>query len=78
MNGLIGGLDFGQVLKNLKNGKRANRAGWNGKDMYIELQIPDENSKMKRAYIFMKPVDEMLVPWVASQTDLIAEDWFII
>lgn len=54
MNGITGGLGFDVVIRNLKNGKRAQRAGWNGKDMYIELQIPDENSKMKRAYILRK------------------------
>ena len=46
--------------------------------MWIELQRPDEQSKMKRPYLFMSPVDGDLVPWVASQSDLLADDWILI
>jgi hypothetical protein len=68
-------MDFGQALTALRDGSRVTRDGWNGKGMYIELQVPDEHSKMRRPYLFMRPVDGDLVPWVASQTDLLAEDW---
>jgi hypothetical protein len=68
-------MNFGQVLEALKDGEHLTRAGWNGKDMWIHLQVPDENSKMRRPYIYMKPIDGDLVPWVASQSDLLAEDW---
>lgn len=67
--------DFGWALSELKNGSKLTRSGWNGKDMWIHLQVPDENSKMRRPYIYMKPVDGDLVPWVASQSDILAEDW---
>lgn len=60
----------------LKNDMQVARRGWNGKGMYLELQVPDAYSKMTRPYIFMKTVDHDLVPWVASQTDLLAEDWY--
>lgn len=68
-------MDFGAALVLLKNGKRATREGWNGKGMWIALQVPDENSMMDRPYIYMKTVDNQLVPWVASQSDLLATDW---
>lgn len=68
-------MDFGQALTALKTGSKATREGWNGKGMHIELQVPDEHSKMRRPYLFMSPVDGDLVPWVASQSDLLAEDW---
>ena len=67
--------NFGWALDQLNQGERLTRSGWNGKDMWIHLQVPDENSKMRRSYIYMKPVDGDLVPWVASQSDLLAEDW---
>lgn len=70
-------LNFSEALNELKKGLRVTRMGWNGAGMYIELQTPTETSKMKRPYIFMSPVDGQLVPWVASQTDLLAEDWII-
>jgi hypothetical protein len=43
--------------------------------MWLKLQEPDANSKMTRPYIYMSTVDQDLVPWVASQTDLLADDW---
>lgn len=72
-----GRISFGHVLIDLKAGKRASREGWNGKNMYLELQSPGENSKMTLSYIFMKTAQGDLVPWLASQTDLLAEDWVI-
>lgn len=70
--------DFGYALRNLKEDSRLTREGWNGKGMYIELQRPDTNSKMSRPYIYMKTVNDELVPWVASQTDLLADDWYVV
>lgn len=68
--------DFGTALNLLKAGRRVSRKGWNGKDMYVQMQVPDEHSKMRRPYLYMRPVDGELVPWVASQSDLLAEDWY--
>lgn len=68
-------MDFSSALKELKFGHRLTRAGWNGKGMYLELQRPDANSKMKQPYIYICPVGGELIPWVASQADLMAEDW---
>ena len=68
--------DFGDVVKKMKHrGGRFARAGWNGKGMYIELQRPDAHSKMSLPYIYMKTVQGDLVPWLASQTDMLADDW---
>jgi hypothetical protein len=78
MSDVIREANFGQVLEHLKAspiGNSAYREGWNGKGMFIKLQVPDENSKMGRPYIYMSPVDGKLVPWLASQTDLLSEDW---
>ena len=76
--------NFGVAIERLKEGKRVRRAGWNGKGIFIELQRPDENSKMTHSYIFIDttgletdnpdaPRDR--VPWLASQTDMLSEDW---
>jgi len=70
--------DFGYALAGLRDRQKMARSGWNGKGMYIELQTPTETSKMTRPYIFMKTADNQLVPWVASQTDLLAEDWELV
>lgn len=68
-------MDFSLALGMLKNGDKIFREGWNGKNQVLELQRPDENSKMTLPYIFIKTVQGDLVPWLASQTDLLAEDW---
>jgi hypothetical protein len=68
-------MDFGQAIATLKSGGRVARHGWNGKGMYLELQRPDKNSKMTSPYIYMKTADGKLVPWLASQTDMLNEDW---
>ena len=69
---------FDVALVKLKEQLKVAREGWNGKGMYVALQTPDENSKMKRPYIYMLPVDGQFVPWIASQTDLLAKDWFVV
>lgn len=77
-------MNFGQALETLKNGGRMARAGWNGKGIFIELQRPDANSKMTHPYIYINTTGlqtdnpdapKNLVPWLASQTDMLAEDW---
>ncbi len=71
-------MNFGQAIEALKNGDRVSRSGWNGKGMWLELQVPDEHSKMKLPYIYMSTVTGALVPWLASQTDMLKEDWGLV
>ena len=79
--------DFGFALKALKEGRMVTRKGWNGKGMWL-MFIPAEcwhtsvgSSSMlvpkshRLPCIAMKTVDGGLVPWLASQTDVLAEDW---
>ena len=68
-------LNFGDALLLLRGRRRVAREGWNGKGMWIALQVPDEHSKMRRPYLYMSDAQGLLVPWLASQTDLLAEDW---
>lgn len=67
--------DFGWALTALKDGFRVTRTGWNGKGMWLALQVPDEMSKMTLPYIYMTTVKGDRVPWLASQTDMLATDW---
>lgn len=66
---------IGTVISMLRDGKKVAREGWNGKGQYLELQVPDEHSKMSLPYIYITTVDGNRVPWIASQTDILAEDW---
>ncbi len=80
-------MSFGEAIEALKKGKKVARWGWNGQGIYIELQRPDEHSKMTQPYIYMVTTGLVtdnpdavkgLVPWVASQTDILAEDWRLV
>jgi hypothetical protein len=68
-------MTFSLALAALKEGHAVERAGWNGRGMFIKLQRPDAQSKMTLPYIYMKTVQGDLVPWLASQTDILADDW---
>lgn len=76
--------NFGKALELLKEGKKVCRKGWNGKGIWIEMQFPELYSRMTQAYICIVTTDLQsdnpdaprgIVPWVASQTDMLAEDW---
>ncbi len=68
---------IGWAIKQLQNKSNVTRAGWNGKGQYLALQSPDANSKMTLPYIYIHTVQGDLVPWLASQTDILATDWQI-
>lgn len=68
-------MNFGYALDRLQMGVKVAREGWNGKGMWVALQRPDAHSKMSLPYIYMKTADDKLVPWLASQTDILAQDW---
>jgi len=70
-------MDFSKALTELKMGAKMTRKGWNGKDMWVALQIPTPSSKMGAPYLYMSMVDGTFVPWLAAQTDLMANDWDI-
>ena len=73
----VGWHDFGDALNFLLHGRKLTRVGWNGDDMYIMLQTPTKDSKMTKPYVYMKTADDELVPWIASQTDILADDWIL-
>lgn len=87
------GLNFGQALQAVKHGAKACRKGWNGKGMFIFL-VPGSTFNVSRppllgiypegteinyhAHVDMRTADGTIVPWLCSQTDMLAEDWCVI
>lgn len=78
--------DFGWALNMMRKGHKVRRRGWNGKGIFIQLQVPDETSKMTSPYIYIDTTGlqsnnpdapRSCVPWFASQTDMLAMDWEI-
>lgn len=67
---------IGWAIKQMRNGSKVSRTGWNGPGQSLELQVPDANSKITLPYIFINTVQGGRVPWLASQTDLLATDWY--
>ena len=77
-------VSFSRALEAVKEGKAIQRNGWNGSGLVVKAQFPDENSKMTLPYLYIEyPADAKTTPgakcpWLASQTDIMAEDWLII
>lgn len=79
-------MNFGDALVRLKAGHRVARTGWNGRGMWLGLvrggEMPQwtftnglwDNFPLG-SFVAMKTADGTLVPWLASQTDVLAEDW---
>ena len=86
-------MNFGQAVEALKNGSKVERSGWNGKGMFLFL-VPGSTFKVNRApllgiypegteinyqpHIDMKTAQDTVVPWLASQSDVLAEDWQVV
>jgi len=68
--------DIGWAVERMREGLAVTREGWNGKGQFLEMQRPDANSKMTLPYVYIMTVQGDLVPWLCSQTDLLATDWF--
>lgn len=89
----ITAMSFGHAIKALKDGQRVARAGWNGKGMFLFL-VAGSRFKVNRepllsilgegtevdyhAHIDMKTAQGYVVPWLASQADMLADDWLIV
>ena len=71
-------MQIGQAIEALREGQHVTRSGWNGKDRWLGLQEPDSESAMTLPYIYIKTVQNDFVPWLASQTDILADDWVVI
>lgn len=85
-------LSFGDAIVAMKRKCRVTRAGWNGKGMWLFIiQGSNDIAKLHgygfgehagepafRDAIFMRTVDNQLVPWTASQSDVLANDWSIL
>ena len=86
------GMNFGLAIEAAKMGKKIARAGWNGKGMFLyhvpAAAYPPTTDVAKEAfggenvpygaYIAMKTAQDNVVPWLASQTDMLADDWYIV
>lgn len=86
-------LTFGEALACAKRGSKIARQGWNGKGMFVFLVqgstftvnrapllgIYPEGTVVKyRAHLDMRTADGQIVPWLASQSDVLDEDWVIV
>lgn len=69
---------FGTALDQLMSCKSVSRVGWNGPGQKLTIQLPDARSKMTLPYIYITTAQGDLVPWLASQTDLLSDDWYIV
>lgn len=83
-------MNFGKIIEAIKQGKRAKRTGWNGKEQYIELAqnisyvnakgeiINAEHNAIGNNAIAFVGISGVQLGWLASQADMLANDWEII
>lgn len=83
-------MNFGQAIAALKKGKKVARAGWNGKNQYIELAtcisyknatgeiVNCEHEAIGNKAIAFVGTSGVQIGWLASQADMLAEDWVIV
>lgn len=83
-------MDFGVAIMNLKEGRRVARKGWNGKGQYLELAtdisytsaagqvINCEHAAIGNKAIAFVGTSGVQMGWLASQADMLAEDWIIL
>jgi hypothetical protein len=86
-------MEFGQALTGLKHGSRATREGWNGKGMWVVmvgaghydvgartvgLNVRKDPAPNLRPWLGLKAHNGDFVPWVASQSDILADDWVVL
>lgn len=84
------GMSFGAAVALMKKGKKVARKGWNGKGMWLLLghditftasveSTDDEKSfDILKSIVMRTAQDNFVVGWLASQTDMLAEDWEIV
>ena len=83
---ILGGeatFSFGEAIKYLKRGLKVARKGWNGKGMYLFLAdgedltscISSGDFKCTSSVCMKTAQNNICVGWVASQADMLAEDW---
>ena len=81
------GMGFGEALTELGKGRRVARRGWNGKDMWL-LRVEGNQYALKDVaqvdelellpWIGLKTATGGFVPWLASQSDVLASDWQVV
>ena len=81
-------MSFGLAIEAMKKGKLVARSGWNGKGMWIVMIHPGNAMYTKvgtdgafpmQPCIGMKTADDNMQPgWLASQADMLADDWQIV
>ena len=78
------GFGFDVALRWLKSGAFVQRDGWNGKGLAVGMQTPDALSRDTLPYLFIAypsnhtKYPAARCPWLASQTDLLADDWRVL
>jgi len=85
-------MNFGMALVALKKGLKVARRGWNATDQWLRIAflrgtegVPTQFIPFKgyappnlRNFVVLKTVDDQFVPWLASQSDMLMDDWFIV
>ena len=86
-------MTFGEAIEKMKHGSSANRKGWNGKGIFVYLTFGGCDTLDRRGRVDLgsfiaidttglqtdnPDAPKSVVPWLASQTDMLADDWEVV
>ena len=73
-------MNFGSAIEAMNNGFMVSRTGWNGKGMFVykTLQKKGEDVVFHPSVTMYTAQGDMQPGWLASQADMLAEDWGIV
>lgn len=84
------GINFGLAIEAAKQGKKITRKGWNGRGQYVEMAsnisyknpgneiVNAEHKAIGNAALAFVGTSGVQLGWLASQADMLADDWYIV
>jgi len=77
------GIGIGEAVNRMRDGGAVRRAGWNGMWLFLNAKPataegPDGIHRLVQPHVLMRAADATVVPWLCSQTDLLATDWEVV
>ncbi len=67
---------FGEAIESMRAEGKVRLPKWS-EDVYISIQVPDDNSKMTAPYFYVTSRFGM-VPWIPTMIEMFSTEWEIL
>lgn len=71
-------MDFSKALLAMKAGLSLTRKAWQTNELTVRMQVPDENSKMTKPYLYLSRGTTAIGPWMPGPLDFFTDDWLYV